>query len=178
MDINRRDFLQIAAALGLLGAAGGTNLFAGEAGKERIKNLSFSDIVEFESKGTATLLHICDMHAHIKPLYWREPSTLISAKNLVGTPGFICGDSFESYYGIEPGSLDQYFDTYNNFPELAKKFGKMGGIAHMKPIISKRREVRKMYFFLTVVILGRERQSHSKQTVRRSWRHRTTLVSM
>lgn len=44
MEIDRRDFLQIAATLGLLGATGGTNLFAGEAGKERIKNLSFSDI--------------------------------------------------------------------------------------------------------------------------------------
>ena len=135
MDINRRDFLQIAAALGLLGVTGGTNLFAGESGKERIKKLSFSDIVDFEPKGKVTLLHICDMHAHIKPLYWREPSTLISAKNLVGTPGFICGDSFESYYGIESGSVDQYFDTHNNFSELAKKFGKMGGISHMKPII-------------------------------------------
>ena len=135
MDINRRDFLQIAAALGLLGAAGGTNLFAGEAGKERIKNMTFSDLMAFEAKGKATLLHICDMHAHIKPLYWREPSTLISAKNLVGTPGFICGQTFEEYYGIEPGSLDQYFDTYENFDVLAKKFGKMGGIAHMKPII-------------------------------------------
>ena len=135
MDINRRDFLQIAAALGLLGATGGTNLFAGEAGKERIKKLSFSDVVDFEAKGKATILHICDLHAHIKPLYWREPSTLISAKNLVGTPGFICGDSFEKYYGIETGSLDQYFDTHNNFEPLAEKFGKMGGIAHMKPII-------------------------------------------
>ena len=135
MDINRRDFLQIAAALGLLGATGGTNLFAGEAGKERIKKLSFSDVVDFEAKGKATILHICDLHAHIKPMYWREPSTLISAKNLVGTPGFICGDSFESYYGIEAGSLDQYFDTHNNFETLAEKFGKMGGIAHMKPII-------------------------------------------
>ncbi|MEA3433678.1 MAG: thiosulfohydrolase SoxB [Campylobacterota bacterium] len=135
MDINRRDFLQIAAALGLLGAAGGTNLFAGEAGKERIKKLTFSDVVDFEAKGKATILHICDLHAHIKPLYWREPSTLISAKNLVGTPGFICGDSFEKHYGIESGSLDQYFDTHNNFAELAKKFGMMGGIAHMKPII-------------------------------------------
>jgi len=135
MDINRRDFLQIAASLGLLGMTGGTNLFAGEAGKERIKNLSFTDIVDFEPKGKATILHICDMHAHIKPLYWREPSTLISAKNLVGTPGFICGDSFESYYGIKPGSLDQYFDTYNDFETLAEKFGKMGGVAHMKPII-------------------------------------------
>ncbi|PTB85829.1 thiosulfohydrolase SoxB, partial [cyanobacterium G8-9] len=55
--------------------------------------------------------------------------------NLVGTPGFICGESFQKYYGIQPGSLDAYFDTHNDFTELAKKFGKMGGIAHMKPII-------------------------------------------
>lgn len=142
MDINRRDFLQIAAALGLLGATGGTNLFAGEAGKERIKNMTFSDIVSFEPKGKATLLHICDMHAHLKPLYWREPSTLISADNLVGTPGFICGETFEKYYGIEPGSLDQYFDTHSNFEELAKKFGKMGGVAHMKTVIDHVRKER------------------------------------
>ena len=135
MDINRRDFLQIAAALGLLGATGGTNLFAGEAGKERIKNLSFSDLMAFEPKGKATILHICDMHAHIKPLYWREPSTLLTAKNLVGTPGFLCGKSFEEFYGVKPGTLDEYFDTYIHFNELAHKFGKMGGIAHMKPII-------------------------------------------
>ena len=135
MEIDRRDFLQIAASLGLLGVTGGTNLFAGEAAKEKIKQLSFSDVVNFKAKGKATILHICDLHAHIKPLYWREPSTLISAKNLVGTPGFICGESFQKYYGIQPGSLDAYFDTHNDFTELAKKFGKMGGIAHMKPII-------------------------------------------
>jgi len=84
MDITRRDFIQFAGALGLLGATG-TNLFAGEVAKEKIKKLSFSDIMEFKAKGKATILHVCDMHAHIKPLYWREPSTLISAKNLVDT---------------------------------------------------------------------------------------------
>jgi sulfur-oxidizing protein SoxB len=141
MDISRRDFLQFAGALGLLSATG-TNLFAGEAAKEKIKTLSFSDIVDFKAKGKATLLHICDMHAHIKPLYWREPSTLISAKNLVGTPGFICGDAFQDFYGVKEGSLDQYFDTYNDFALLAKKFGKMGGISHMKPMIDHVRKER------------------------------------
>jgi len=141
MDISRRDFIQFAGALGLLSATG-TNLFAGEAAKEKIKKLSFSDIMEFKSKGTATILHICDMHAHIKPLYWREPSTLISAKNLVGTPGFICGDAFQAYYGTKKGTIDEYFDTYNDFTLLAKKFGKMGGISHMKTVIEHIRKER------------------------------------
>ncbi|RUM75268.1 MAG: thiosulfohydrolase SoxB, partial [Sulfurovum sp.] len=136
MDISRRDFLNMAGALGLLGLSS-TALFAGDSKevKAKIKELTFSDVVKFEPKGKATILHICDLHAHIKPLYWREPSTLISAKNLVGTPGFICGDSFMEHYNIKAGSLDQYFDTYNDFSALAKKFGKMGGISHMKPII-------------------------------------------
>jgi sulfur-oxidizing protein SoxB len=141
MDISRRDFLQFAGALGLLSATG-TNLFAGEAAKEKIKQLSFSDLVEFKAKGKVSILHICDMHAHIKPLYWREPSTLISAKNLVGTPGFICGDAFQEYYGTKSGSIDQYFDTHNDFAMLAKKFGKMGGISHMKPMIDHVRKER------------------------------------
>jgi len=135
MDINRRDFMQIAAALGLFAVTAPGALMAGESAKEKLKNLSFKDIMAIEPKGKATILHICDMHAHLKPLYWREPSTLISAPNLVGTPGFICGDTFEKFYGIEPGSLDEYFDTYLNFETLAKKFGKMGGVAHMKTMI-------------------------------------------
>jgi len=136
MDISRRDFLNMAGALGLLGLSS-NSLFAGDSKevKAKLKELTFSDVMKFEPKGKATILHICDLHAHIKPLYWREPSTLISAKNLVGTPGFICGDSFEKHYGIEAGSLNQYFDTHNNFATLAEKFGKMGGISHMKPII-------------------------------------------
>jgi sulfur-oxidizing protein SoxB len=141
MDISRRDFLQFAGALGLLSATG-TNLFAGETAKEKIKKLSFSDIMEFKAKGKATLLHICDMHAHLKPLYWREPSTLISAKNLVGTPGFICGDAFQEYYGTQKGTLEQYFDTHNDFALLAKKFGKMGGISHMKTLLDHVRKER------------------------------------
>ncbi|WP_281951705.1 thiosulfohydrolase SoxB [Nitrosophilus kaiyonis] len=137
MNINRRDFLHIAAALGLI-SLGGKNLYA----SKKASDLSASDIMDFEEKGKVTLLHICDMHAHLKPLYWREPSTLISAKNLVGTPGFLCGKSFLNFYGIEPNSLEAYFDTYLNFEELAKKFGKMGGIAHIKTIVDEIRRDR------------------------------------
>lgn len=129
MEISRRDFMHIAAIFGL-GAA--TNGFAKS---KSIANISLKDIYSFKAKGNVTLLHMCDLHAHIKPLYWREPSTLISAPNLVGTPGFLCGEAFAKHYGLEPSSLDAYFDTYMDFNALAKKFGKMGGIAHMKTYI-------------------------------------------
>jgi len=130
--MDRRDFLHIAMALGLFEISGG-KLHA----SKRVDEVKFEDILEFEPKGKVTLLHICDLHAHLKPLYWREPSTLISAKNLVGTPGFLCGKAFLEFYGIEPNTLEAYFDTYLNFEELAKKFGKMGGVAHLKTVIDE-----------------------------------------
>ncbi|MDF1878876.1 thiosulfohydrolase SoxB [Sulfurimonas sp. SAG-AH-194-C20] len=136
MDISRRDFMHIAAVLGL-GAA-----TSGVASTKTINKLSAKDIYKFNSMGNFTLLHMCDIHAHIKPLYWREPSTLISAPNLVGTPGFLCGEAFAKHYGLEPSSLDAYFDTYMDFEALAKKFGKMGGIAHMKTYLNHVRKER------------------------------------
>lgn len=133
MDISRRDFLQIAAALGLVTVSGGCATTV--KGAKNPMDVTLDDLYGFNDTGKLTLLHICDMHAHIKPLYWREPSTLISAPNLVGTPGFLCGEAFAKHYGLEPSSLDAYFDTYVDFGALAKKFGKMGGIAHMKTLI-------------------------------------------
>ena len=132
MDLSRRDFFQIAAALGLgLPAAA-----SAASTTKRADEVTLKDIYDFKARGNVTLLHICDMHAHIKPLYWREPSTLISAPNLTGTPGFLCGESFLNYYGMKGKTLDAYFDTYMNFDALAHKFGKMGGISHMKTLIN------------------------------------------
>ena len=126
--------MQIATALGLITVAGGC---ATAVPGRNLDAISLKDLYDFNTKGKLTLLHMCDLHAHIKPLYWREPSTLISAPNLVGTPGFLCGESFAKHYGLEPSSLDAYFDTYMDFDALAKKFGKMGGISHMKTLINE-----------------------------------------
>ena len=136
MEISRRDFMHIAAIFGL-GAA--TGAFADS---KTVSQLSLADIYEFKATGNFSLLHMCDLHAHIKPLYWREPSTLISAPNLVGTPGFLCGEAFSKHYGLEPSSLDAYFDTHIDFEVLAKKFGKMGGIAHIKTVLNHIRKER------------------------------------
>ena len=136
MDISRRDFMHIAAILGL-GAA-----TSSMASPKTSASIGLKDIYDFKATGNFTLLHMCDIHAHIKPLYWREPSTLISAPNLVGTPGFLCGEAFAKHYGLEPSSLDAYFDTHVDFEALAKKFGKMGGIAHMKTYLDHVRKQR------------------------------------
>lgn len=112
------------------------------AAPKSASQISLKDIYAFKDTGNFTLLHMCDLHAHLKPLYWREPSTLISAPNLTGTPGFLCGEAFAKHYGLEPSSLDAYFDTHTDFEALAKKFGKMGGVAHIKTVAEHVRKTR------------------------------------
>ncbi len=138
MDISRRDFMHIAAIFGL----GAVSVGCSASGVKTPAQISLKDIYAFNATGNFTLLHMCDIHAHLKPLYWREPSTLISAPNLVGTPGFLCGEAFAKHYGLEPSSLDAYFDTHIDFETLAKKFGKMGGVAHMKTYLDHVRDER------------------------------------
>lgn len=131
MDLSRRDFFRLlTAALGL----GLPSLASAPGVAKRADEVGLKDIYGFNAKGNVTLLHICDMHAHIKPLYWREPSTLISAPNLTGTPGFLCGESFLNYYGMKGRTLDAYFDTYMNFDALAHRIpGKMRDFAYEDP---------------------------------------------
>ena len=136
MEISRRDFMHICAIFGL-GVASSAH-----AAPKSVSQISLKDIYAFKDTGNFTLLHMCDLHAHLKPLYWREPSTLISAPNLTGTPGFLCGEAFAKHYGLEPSSLDAYFDTHTDFEALAKKFGKMGGVAHIKTVAEHVRKTR------------------------------------
>lgn len=136
MEVSRRDFMHICAIFGIGMAT------ISSAAPRGASQISLKDIYSFKDTGNFTLLHMCDLHAHLKPLFWREPSTLISAPNLVGTPGFLCGDAFAKHYGLEPSSLDAYFDTHIDFESLAKKFGKMGGVAHIKTVLDYVRKSR------------------------------------
>ncbi|WP_299238045.1 thiosulfohydrolase SoxB [Sulfurihydrogenibium sp.] len=129
MNISRRELFHLAAIAGLSLAA--EDVFA------KLNDLNPEKLFEFKPVGNVTLLHICDMHAHLKPLYWREPSTLISARELIGTPGFLCGKAFLKYYGIKSNTMRAYFDTYIGFEELAKKYGKMGGVAHIATLVKQ-----------------------------------------
>ncbi len=139
MDISRRDFIHLAGILGLGAGFGIPELDAAKIDAITYESLLYDG---FKPTGDVTLLHMCDWHAHLRPLYWREPSTLLSAHELVGTPGFLCGDAFAGYYGTKKGSLSGYFDTYIDFDRLAKKFGRMGGFAHIKTVVDKVRKDR------------------------------------
>ena len=126
MHLTRRDFLELAVITGAYLASDPVKALA---------KMTEKDILSFKSVGNVTLLFTTDLHAHLKPLYFMEPMNLIAPRKLKGLPGYLTGTEFLKFYKINPGSLESYFGSCVNFPELAEKFGKMGGGAYIASVI-------------------------------------------
>ena len=123
--MNRREFLQMMAAAYLVGFPD----------KSSSKNLIDYNI-QFTSD--LRLLHITDTHAQLAPTYFREPNINLGTGKNRNVPPHIVGDKFLKYYSLD-GDFNEYVYSYMRFNELAERFGKFGGYAHLKTIIDKLR---------------------------------------
>src|SRR5499427_9584145 len=113
MDVSRRDLLKLLAVAAGAGLAP-QSLQAAD-GPERL--------MAFEPLGNATLLHITDTHATLRPVYYREPDTLIEVGEWKNKPPYVTGQTFLDAYGFERKSLEAYAYTYLDFTELTAQYG-------------------------------------------------------
>lgn len=122
----RRDFLQYTINAGAaLGAAGyGANITRALAQQK----LTEEDLLKFDSKGQVTLLHFTDVHAQLKPVYFRPPDTNIGIGDYAGIPPHLVGEEFLAHFGIERGSPLAYAHTMTDYVELARAYGRLGGL--------------------------------------------------
>ena len=87
--LTRRDFLQVAGATAGLGVLPGGLLRAAA-----LQTIDQQSLLDFDTLGQVTLLHITDMHAQIVPLYFREPSVNLGVGEVAGLPPHITGKAF------------------------------------------------------------------------------------
>jgi len=133
MSLSRREFLRL---LGLAGAAGLLPASAFSAARKP------SDLYEIPRFGNLTLLHMTDCHAQLNPIYFREPSVNLGIGAAKGRPPHLVGKQFLKHYGLEPGSIEAHAFTYLDFDELARKYGKVGGFAHLATLVKRLRAER------------------------------------
>jgi sulfur-oxidizing protein SoxB len=95
-----------------------------------------------EALGTVTLLHITDPHAHLRPVLYREPDTLIGVGDERGKPPFLTGAALLRAYGIAPGSAEAYAVSHVDFAALAARYGSLGGYAHLATLVKRIRAER------------------------------------
>ncbi len=139
MNLSRREFLQMLAIAG----AAGLPLGSGPADAAvRAAGRGPSDFYELPRFGNVSLLHMTDCHAQLLPVYFREPSINIGVGSMRGHPPHLVGEYFLEYYGVRPGTRRAHAFTYLDFVELARRYGTLGGFAHIATLVKRLRAQR------------------------------------
>ncbi|MFC3165684.1 thiosulfohydrolase SoxB [Ciceribacter thiooxidans] len=137
--INRREFLQasvaVSAIYGLSGFGNWSKLAAQQA-------MTQNSLLAFEDFGNVTLIHITDIHAQTKPIWFREPEINLGVGEAKGRPPHLTGKDFIEAFKIKPASADAYALTYEDFVALGKTYGKMGGMDRVATVVKAIRAAR------------------------------------
>lgn len=131
---SRREFLQYAVAAAVL---------SGSAGRARAqKSLTEADLLAFRPTGQLTLVHMADVHAQLRPAYFREPSLNLGVGEMAGLPPHVAGRELLSTFGIKEGSVEAYALSSHDFTALAKEYGRLGGMDRVARIVDAIRSER------------------------------------
>lgn len=131
--ISRRDFLQVSMAASAMVGASGFGNWARLAAKQM---LTQDDLLQFDTFGNISLIHITDIHAQLKPIYFREPEINLGVGAAFGQVPHVTGADFRKMYGVDDGSMAHYALTYNDFTSLAQSYGRVGGLDRVATVIN------------------------------------------
>jgi sulfur-oxidizing protein SoxB len=131
--ISRLYFLQVSMAASALYGASGFGNWGRLAAQQR---LTQDDLLNFDTFGNVTLIHVTDIHAQMKPIYFREPEINLGVGGARGQMPHITGADFRRAYGIADGSPSHYALTYNDFSALAGTYGRVGGLDRVATVIN------------------------------------------
>ena len=137
--ISRRHFLQASIASSFIFNSLGINNSAKVMAQQKI---SEKNLLDFKSFGNISIMHITDIHGQLKPLYFREPDINLGVGNVLGKPPHITGKEFLKYFNIPVKSADAYSLSSEGFSNLAKTYGKMGGLDRIATVVKSIRSER------------------------------------
>jgi len=133
--VDRREFLQVIAAA----AAAGVPLTADADRSEVGVAGQLYDLPRF---GNVHLLHLTDCHAQLRPVLYREPSVNLGAGPARGLPPHRVGQALLKQYAIASGSPEAYALTSLDFENAARRYGAVGGFAHLVTLVKQLRAQR------------------------------------
>ena len=129
---SRRDFLQVGMATSAIYGASGFGSFSKLSAQQK---LSQDDLLRFDTYGNVSLIHITDIHAQLKPIFFREPEINLGVGSALGQVPHITGANFRKMYGIDDGSPSHYALTHNDFSALAREYGRVGGLDRVATVV-------------------------------------------
>jgi sulfur-oxidizing protein SoxB len=137
--INRRDFLQVSMAASAVVGASGFGNWSRLAAQQL---LTQDQLLDFDTFGNVSLIHVTDIHGQLKPINFREPEINIGVGENKGQVPHVTGAEFRKLYGIEDGSASHYALSYDDFAALGQTYGKVGGLDRVSTVINSIRAAR------------------------------------
>ena len=131
--MRRREFLRLLA----LAAASGAALRA-----QRSEAQAADELYGLPKFGNASLLHFTDSHAQLLPLHFREPSVNLGVGEAGGRPPHLVGTALLEHFRVAPDSAIAHAHTHLDFAQAARRYGKVGGFAHLATLIKRLRADR------------------------------------
>ena len=131
--MQRREFLRLLA----LAAAAGASLRP-----ERSIAQAADELYGVPKFGNVSLLHFTDCHAQLLPVHFREPNVNLGAGDAAGRPPHLVGDALLQQFRIAAGSALAHAYTFLDFERAARRYGKVGGFAHLATLVKRLRADR------------------------------------
>ena len=130
MNLSKREFAQMLGAASVAGM--GLSRYADAEAATAQQGLY--DIARF---GNVSFLHMTDCHAQLKPIYFREPSVNLGLGSMQGQLPHLVGESLLKKAGVRPGTPLAHGYTYLDFEKAARRYGKVGGFAHLATLVKQ-----------------------------------------
>ena len=137
--ITRREFLQASVAASAIVGVSGFGNWSKLAAQQA---LTQDQLLAFDDFGNVTLVHITDIHAQVRPIWFREPEWNIGVGDAKGKPPHIVGRAFIDMFNLTPASPEAYALTYEDFTALGKAYGRMGGMDRVATVVKSIRAAR------------------------------------
>lgn len=130
MTLSKRDFLQVLGAASVAGLSLGrwAEADAATAGP------GLYDLPRF---GNVSILHMTDCHAQLRPVYFREPSVNIGIDEMRGRVPHLVGEHLLTAAGVPRGTRQAHALTYIDFERAARRYGRVGGFAHLATLVKQ-----------------------------------------
>ena len=130
MSLSKRDFMQVLGAASVAGMGLGRWAEADAATAQ-------AGLYELPRFGNVSFLHMTDCHAQLKPIHFREPSVNLGIGSMQGQLPHLVGEHLLKHIGVRPGTARAHGYTVLDFEKAARRYGKVGGFAHLATLVKQ-----------------------------------------
>ncbi len=135
MNLSRRDFAQVLACASVAGMGLGRFANADAATAE-------DGLYGLPRFGNVSLLHMTDCHAQLLPIRFREPDVNLGVGSMRGQLPHLVGEDLLRRVGVRPGTRTAHALTYLDFETASRRFGRVGGFAHLATLVKRMKASR------------------------------------